>query len=140
MIAVVHLHPTLTVPPAIAGVLLTIWYWRRLGMADVPASRRAIRRISMIMMLGCMLLVPIGLSYADGDLRPSPTWYVTTWFAVFAFLTLLVLTAIADFFNNLRLRRYEVEDHHVHVAAELYRLSKGEPAGEADERDEGAPG
>ncbi|MHC4775693.1 MAG: hypothetical protein ACYTBR_10570, partial [Planctomycetota bacterium] len=65
MIAAAHLSAALTVPVAVAVAVFSLWYWKRLGAADVPRSRRWIRRASMVVILIALPILVRAVSFVD---------------------------------------------------------------------------
>ncbi len=103
MIAAVHLDPRLTGPIAILIAGYLVWYWIRLGRADVPPGRRRLRRISMAVMLIALPNFVAGLSYLDP--RLDPTMYVVSWSVSILLMIVIFFTACADWLLTMHLHR-----------------------------------
>jgi hypothetical protein len=103
MILAVHAHPALIVPLALAIAAPLAWYWVRLGRDDVPASRRRIRRGSMILMGAILVMLVIGLSIVD-ETRDKNA-YLLTWAGAMIAVMLMIPVALLDAANNMSLYR-----------------------------------
>lgn len=101
MLGAVHLSPVVTVPIALVVVVWALWYWTRLGAAPVPVSRRWIRRASLIVILGGLPALVRGASFVDPSIDPIA--YTQTWTVAIGALVLLVLCAVIDAVNSVRL-------------------------------------
>jgi hypothetical protein len=130
MIAAAHLPAALTIPVAAAAAVLIMWYWVRLGAEGVPRSRRRIRRASMTIMLAWLPVLVWAVSFVD--YRTQQARYVVSWLLVLLGLGLILLTAVVDVLDTLRLSRQERRRHFLdaHAAAALAR--------EARKKEEGA--
>ncbi|MHC4775824.1 MAG: hypothetical protein ACYTBR_11270 [Planctomycetota bacterium] len=100
-----HLPAALTVPIAVAVAVLILWYWRRLGAADVPKSRRRIRRASMAVILIALPILVRAISFLDYKTQQGQ--YVVCWLLVLFCIGLVLLAAAIDVFDILRLSRLE---------------------------------
>ncbi len=118
----IHLHAAVTIPPAVAVGVWVMWYWRRLGRAEVPARRRQIRRASLVVMLASLPLHIAGLSLLTPQIHVRG--YVLVWTLALVSLGLLVGLGVLDMFNSLRLEREH--RHDVHLGAT--RLIRAAPA------------
>jgi hypothetical protein len=103
MTLAVHAHPALTMPVALALMVPLCWYWMRLGREDVPASRRRIRRGSLILMAAILVLLVMGLSFVD-DVQHQ-RGYVLTWTGAIVAVMLMIPVATIDAVNNMSLYR-----------------------------------
>lgn len=99
----VHAPLALTMPVAIAGGLVIVWYWLCLGRTGVPVSRRWIRRISIVFLLVSLPMLVRGMSVLDS--RTNPGEYVATWMVAIVMVVLVMVTAVIDAANNLRIHR-----------------------------------
>jgi len=101
------LPPRVALPAAAMLAGLCLWYWRRLGREGVPESRRRIRRFSLLLIL---ITLP-GLVWCSSlvDHRVDPRGYVVGWLCCLMLLAMIVLTAVADVLDTMRLRSAEVE-------------------------------
>jgi peptidoglycan/LPS O-acetylase OafA/YrhL len=115
MIAAAHLPAALTIPIALAVAVLILWYWLRLGAADVPVSRRRIRRASMVVMLAGLPVLVVAISYVDYKTQQGP--YVIAWLLVLLCLALILLGAAIDVLDTLRLSRLERHRYFLDEAA-----------------------
>jgi C4-dicarboxylate-specific signal transduction histidine kinase len=98
-----HLSAFVTVPLAIVIGLGLAWYWMRLGNSEVPASRRRIRRTSVVFMLTSLPMFVRGLSILESKTKPRE--YVLTWTMAMLMVALVMITAAIDAANNMRLHR-----------------------------------
>jgi undecaprenyl pyrophosphate phosphatase UppP len=129
MIAAAHLPAALTVPIAVAAAVLILWYWKRLGAADVPQSRRRIRRASMVVMLAWLPTLVVALSFVDYTTQQAR--YIISWLLVLLGLGLILLAAAIDVFDTLRLSRLERRQNFLdaHAAAALAREARKKKEG-----------
>jgi len=101
LLAATHLSPWICVPfGAAAGLGLGVLWWK-FGGPQVPASRRRIRRVSTVVAL---ILVPIlvaGLCFIDPN--TTPRHYAEVWTLAIALVFVLVLLAVVDVLNSVRL-------------------------------------
>lgn len=102
------LPPQVAIPVAATFVAACLWYWRRLERAEIPESRRRIRRFSILLIL---MLLP-GLVWCSSmlDHRRDPEAYVVGWLACLMLLGLIVLSAVVDVLDTMRLRAAELQD------------------------------
>ncbi|MCA9285572.1 MAG: hypothetical protein KDA22_10170 [Phycisphaerales bacterium] len=110
-LAAVHLPPLLTLPVAALVVVWALWYWTRLGRSDTPRSRRWVRRASILVVLAGMPALVRGTSFVDP--RIAPRAYAEAWTVAIAALFLLVVVAVLDAGNSVRM--------HVRARATLMR-------------------
>src|SRR5436190_7234390 len=117
MLASVLLHPGLSIPPAALALMWIAWYWLRLGRADVPTSRRKIRRTSLVLMAASLPIFVRALSFLDPKI--DPVEYMRTW--MFALLMIFIVLASAgiDAVNNLRLHQAVAHEEIRRSAKEL---------------------
>lgn len=108
MIGSVITPPAYTVPVAAVVFVWIIWYWRRLSVSEMPESRRRIRRaLQVVMLVGLMPLVA-GLSFLDNEHQPDR--YIGAWILVMALLAFLLVLAMVDILNNLRVHVRESQE------------------------------
>lgn len=105
MLASIHLQPGISISLAAAAALVIVWYWLKLGRADVPPSRRRIRRASLFLMAVSLPMFVRGLSFLDSKIEPRE--YAKTWLLAMLMTALVVLLAAIDAANNLRVHRRE---------------------------------
>jgi uncharacterized membrane protein SpoIIM required for sporulation len=101
--AAAHIPALASITGAAVIALILGWYWARLGAADVPESRRRLRRASMLVMFVAIAVLVYAASFADGDLDPQG--YTVTWAMALTLLLLIVFLAFLDVLNNLRIHR-----------------------------------
>lgn len=105
VLAATHLSPWICVPlGAAAGLGLGVLWWT-FGAPEVPTSRRRIRRASTLVAL---LLVPIlvaGLCFIDP--ATAPRHYAEVWTLAIALVFVLVLLAVVDALNSVRIHANE---------------------------------
>lgn len=138
ILAAVHLAPLASITVAVALSAMLSWYLIRVGRADVPPSRRRIRRFSIVVMLVSLPVFVRGLSFIDP--ATDQRAYVTTW-TLATFLVLVVIaTAIMDAVNNLRLHQSQRRDA-MHTAAidlaKAMHAHRSAPARAQRSRDDG---
>jgi uncharacterized membrane protein len=121
-LAAVHISPFVALPIAAILAATLVWYWVQLGATDVPRSRRWIRRFSLAMSFALLLAAVLGVSFIDP--RGQQSAYVVTWATVILIILMVMLTAVADIFNSLRLTREIRTRMEVDAAAELHRSIK----------------
>lgn len=99
------LSPQVAIPIGVALAAICLWYWRRLDRQDVPESRRRIRRFSLLL----ILTVLPGLVWCSSllDHREDPQAYIVGWLACLMLLGVIVLAAIADVLDTMRIRAIE---------------------------------
>lgn len=117
LLAAVHLSPALTVPIAIALSAVFVWYWIRLGRGDVPVSRRKIRRFSLAVMLIALPMFVRAASFVDPAIDKKP--YVLAWTAATLMVLLVIVSALLDAANNLRLHQRLQHEEMIKAATEL---------------------
>ena len=117
MLALVHISPAVSVPLlAMVGIVL-VAYWRRLGRASVPESRCTIRRISLALMMLALPVLTKAVSFLDPELAGES--YLRTWTIVFILLSAVVMTAMIDAINSLRLIQREQQRDMLEAAKTL---------------------
>lgn len=117
LLAAVHLSPAVTAPIAIALSAVFVWYWIRLGREDVPDSRRMIRRFSLAVMLLSLPMFVRAASFVDPVVDKKP--YVLTWTAATLMVLLVIVAALIDAVNNLRLHQRHQHEEMIRAASEL---------------------
>ena len=127
-LAAAHLPTPVVLPVAIAAGALLLWYWARLGVAAVPVSRRCLRRTSVVVILVALPLLVRAVAFIDPDTAPHA--YVMTWLFVLGGLLVVVVLAMVDLLNNVRLhstsnsevvRRYHRDLHRAPCKADESR-------------------
>ena len=103
MLAAAKISPYLSVSVLVMGALVVAWYWRRLGAARVPVSRRWIRRVSTGLMLVAAALMVRALSFLDPRMEAHKLDYAHTWLVVLLVVGLIGATAVIDVVNTVRL-------------------------------------
>ncbi len=122
MIGAVHLPPALTIPIAIGLALWILWYWKCLDDPKVDAKRRRIRRASIVVMF--VSLIPFVRALSFVDYQTNPTGYVISWLLVSFAIGLVVVTAILDTLNTVRMHHAEQIDEAGKASYELRNLTK----------------
>ena len=122
MILTVHLPPALTIPPAIGLAIWIMWYWKRLDDPKVDAKRRRIRRASIVVMFVSLIPFVRALSFVNHQTDPSS--YLISWFLVLFAIGLIVVTAILDSFNTVRLHHVEQIDEAAQASYQLRNQAK----------------
>jgi undecaprenyl pyrophosphate phosphatase UppP len=139
MLATVHVNPAMAAPLGAAAVGALLWYWARLGRPVVPASRRSIRRFVTAMMILTVPLLVLGASVHDPEVNHRS--YILTWMGVLVMIAVIVLGALIDVVNNLRLYQQMVHDE---ITESLRRIAEAErrqhtPGPEAPATENGLP-
>lgn len=129
MLAAVHLSPVVTITVAAFVAAWVVWYWQRLSKPDVPPSRRLIRRLSLVVVTAALPVFIAAASFFTAE--ADGVAYVRIWTAAMALLGLIVLLAMIDVVNNLRLHRIE---YAAHRAQSLRELAEAITKKEANER------
>ena len=122
MILAVHLPPTVTLPVALGFALWVMWYWKRLDDPKVDAKRRRIRRASIMAMFVALIPFVRALSFVDH--QSDPTGYVISWLLVTFAIGLVVVTAILDTLNTVRMHHQEQIEEAADASYELRNLGK----------------
>ena len=127
-IAAVHVRPGFPIALAALVLLWTLWYWLRLGRPDVPTSRRRIRRFSMAVMLLSLPIFVTALSFIDPDIEQIR--YIRTWTVALGMVGLVIISAVIDAMNNLRLharmKQEAMHDTAAKLAGDLKRRKRDE--------------
>ncbi|UCD74754.1 MAG: hypothetical protein JSV91_13320 [Phycisphaerales bacterium] len=117
MLGEIAAHPGLTIPVAVVIALGLIWYWRRLADEKTPASRRNIRRCSILFILLALPILVAGLSFFDPQLDQQA--WIIAWAVVIFIMMLIIASALVDAINNLNLHREEKRQALTKAAAEM---------------------
>jgi hypothetical protein len=88
------------VPPCLLLMLVLAGYVLALKEADVPESRRRIRTAGCVVM---MMTQPIIVYLFAVVTSNSPRKFILTWAMLIGLLCMLVLLALVDVINNMRL-------------------------------------
>ncbi len=118
-----HVPLAVTLPPCVVIAAAGAWYFRRLGRGDVPASRRRIRRTSLVLIFTSLVAGLAGLSLVDRDAAPSA--YVAVWLSVLAAAVGVMLAAAVDLANTARLCRQAERRRIVDAALEASAAARG---------------
>ena len=134
MIAAAHLPAAASIPVAVVVAILILWYWKRLGDADVPVSRRRIRRASIVVVLAGLPILVRAVSFVDYQTQQGH--YVAAWLLVLFCIGLILIAAAIDFFDTVRLTRQERQRHFVDtiVAAARAQAQREQENREEQER------
>lgn len=103
MLSSILLHPGVSIPPAALALVWIAWYWVRLGRADVPVSRRKIRRTSLVLMAISLPIFVRALSFLDP--KTDPVDFMRTWLLALLMIIIVLASAGIDALNNLRLHQ-----------------------------------
>lgn len=103
MLGAVHVSAAISVGVALLLACGVLTYWVTLGAPEVPVSRRRIRRLSLILMLAGLFCTLCGASFFDPEVPGQRLSYAYSWTLALASIVGVVLTAVADFVNSLRL-------------------------------------
>jgi len=126
MIGVIHVHWAAVVPVAVVALLFLAWYWKRLGRPEVIASRRRIRRVSLIIMAVVVVLVVRGLSFVDPAVEGRA--YAIIWTLAVVGVALVVMTAVVDALNSFRAHNEERQAELAETAATVFKALERESA------------
>lgn len=125
MIVIALLPRALTIPIAALLAVAILWYWIALDKPNVAASRRRIRRASMVVLLVSLPVFVQALSFSNHQNNPSQ--YVIIWTMVLLLLVLLIITAIADALNTMKLHRdKQIQEMSKAAADMLTKARKGD--------------
>lgn len=122
ILAAVHVSPWVTVPAAASLVCALAWYWLHLGRTDVPAGRRRIRRLSLLLALAALAATVVGMSFVDSAVHQ--TGYVVAWALVLLCVLAIMLAAAVDVFVSLSIQRELRTRLEIDAAVELHRAIK----------------
>lgn len=122
MIFAAQLSWAFTVPIAAVLALAILWYWIALDKPDVPASRRRIRRASMVVLLVSLPVFVRALSFISHQTDPSQ--FVIIWSILLLLLLLLVITAIADVINTMNIHREQQLQEMAKAAADMLKKAR----------------
>jgi hypothetical protein len=91
----------------IAGflILLSAWYWQRLGGEQFLPSTRALRRGTLVLGVLAIFALLRGACFVDSEVAPRE--YVMTWLSVLGLIFLTVLMLVVDIVNSFRIHRRE---------------------------------
>lgn len=117
MIGAVLVPPLWSVLVAGATAGLIFWYFRRMGRADVPPSRRRVRRLSLITVLAVLPILVRVLSFVDPEQQPGE--FIAWWSVIFVLILVIVAIALLDMMNNLRLHNEIMQGELRDAATEL---------------------
>ena len=120
MLGATHLSAWITVPAGGLLIGMLFLHWWRLSRPGIPPSRRRIRRVTAGMMLLTVPMLVTGLSVHDPTLNSRG--YLLTWSAIIVMLLLIVIGAILDVVNNLRMHQRMLARE---ILESLHELSEG---------------
>ncbi len=86
-------------------ILLSVWYWHRLGSETFVASTRALRRGTLILAVLAIFALLRASSFVDSEV--SPGGYVVAWLSALGLMFLTVLVLAVDVINSFRIHRRE---------------------------------
>lgn len=96
-----HMVPWwVSLPVALAVGIALVWYFVRLGRADVPAERRVVRRLSIVCALGALIPLVRGLTFAHP--HQDRVGFALAWSMTLLALCGCLLLAIIDFMITAR--------------------------------------
>lgn len=121
-IAAIIVEPAWTIPPAVVIGLSLVWYWLRLGRADVPPSRRRVRRLNTVFLLLSLPLFVRALSFLDPEQQPRA--FLITWSILVLVMLMVIIMALLDAMNSLRLHHHKVEAELRQATANLILAAK----------------
>jgi len=84
----------ITVPAACAVGAVAVWYFIRLGRADVPRERRWVRRISLVLVMAALIPLVRGLTFAHPHEDRSA--FAVAWAMVLMLVLSSLVLAIVD--------------------------------------------
>ena len=133
-LAAIDLSPVLALPIGALLVVLSAWYWQRLGNEQVDSFRRAIRRASLVLGVLAIFALVRAASFVDSEV--SARSYIVAWLSALGLLFLVVMLVVADMLNSIRLHRRELELETLETAqrlkAELEAVSRGDGGSTAE--------
>ena len=113
----IDMPPILSVSIGCLLLFSCIWYWQRLGRADVEPSRRAIRRASLVLAALAVFALVRAASFVDSEIHPGN--YVTSWLAAFGLIFLFILLVAVDLVNSLLIYRRMLLQEAITAAQDL---------------------
>lgn len=117
MLAAVDLSPVTGLLIGAVLVVASAWYWHRLGNDQIEASRRAIRRASLILGVLAIFALVRAASFVDSEV--SPQSYIVAWLSALGLVFLVVLLIAIDMFNSFRLHHRELQRETLETAQRL---------------------
>ena len=88
-----------------ALILLSVWYWHRLGAESFLPSTRALRRGTLVLAVLAVFALLRAASFVDSEV--SPGGYVVAWLSALGLIFLTVLLLAVDVINSFRIHRRE---------------------------------
>lgn len=122
MIFAAQIPWALTIPIAAVLAFAILWYWIALDDQNVPGSRRRIRRASMVVMLVSLPVFVRALSFTNHQTNYSQ--YIIIWTMSLFLLLLLVITAIVDAVNTMKIYREHQLKEMARAAADMLSKSR----------------
>ena len=98
-------------------LLLSVWYWHRLGSGQFDASTRALRRGTLILAVLAIFALLRAASFVDSEV--SPRSYVIAWLSALGLMFLTVLLLGVDVLNSFRVHHRMVFKDTMSTAAQL---------------------
>lgn len=117
MIMAVHLAPAISLPVSCGLVIWGAWYWGRMGRGSVPAIRRRLRRVGLLLGAVGLVLMVLASSFIDPATRPAA--YLVAWMGVLVVVLLAVVVAVMDALATVRLHRNWMDRQQVRDALRL---------------------
>jgi hypothetical protein len=108
----------LVVPAAALVMLMVAAHVLSIQHSDVPASRRRIRTANGLLML---VVVPLFAYAVTVPHKQSPQAFALVWVAVMALIGMIIMLALLDILNNVRLQAHQRADASREAAEELLR-------------------
>ena len=98
-------------------LLLSVWYWHRLGGEDFDVTTRALRRGTLILAVLSIFALLRAASFVDSEV--SPRSYVIAWLSALGLMFLTVLLLAVDILNSFRVHHRIVFRDTTSTAAQL---------------------
>lgn len=109
MICLAEAH--LSLLPTGAGLMilvaLGVWYWRQLSRGSVPAFRRRLRRIGLV--IGGAVAVSGCLALSVFDPQDQPLAYLAAWGTVAVLLVPAVAVAVVDVIFTIQMHQRSLD-------------------------------
>ncbi len=88
-------------------VALGVWYWRQLSRGSVPAFRRRLRRIGLV--IGGAVAVSGCLALSVFDPQDQPLAYLAAWGTVAVLLVPAVAVAVVDVIFTIQMHQRSLD-------------------------------
>jgi len=105
LLAAVDVPLQIGLPLAGFLLLLSIWYWHRLGAEQFAVSTRNLRRGTLVLGVLATFALVRAASFVDPEVAPGG--YVIAWLSALGLIFLMLVLLAVDVVNSLRMHRRE---------------------------------